>query len=151
MASSQWSVVGGELIKNKKAVFFQGLNFLLFLFFTAIVLSILFVGLPFFTQEKLTATIDEQNAAVQSKALFQILAAQKEGTSTAQKILAGDTERLYELLKELYGEKVQCRLKVDALVQETKCLKLTSPPDNVEILVPSYDGKMHTISLEAAK
>jgi hypothetical protein len=140
-----------KILNNKKAVFFQGLNFLLFLFFTAIVLSILFVGLPFLTQEKLTASIDEQNSAVQSKALFQILSASKEGTSTAQKILAGDTEQLYELLKELYGEKVQCRLKVDALAQETKCLKLTNPPDTVEILVPSYDGKMHTINLEVAK
>ncbi len=136
---------------NSKGVFFQGLNFLLFLFFAVIVLSILSVGLPSYTSQKLTATINEQNSVIQSKGLFQILSAEKEGVSTAQKILLGDTERLYELLKTVYGEKVQCRLKLDALIQETKCLKIINPPDSVEISVPGYDGKTHTISLEVAK
>ena len=140
-----------KVISNKKGIFFQGLNFLLFLFFTAIVLSILFVSLPFFTQERLSATIEEQNEVIQSKTLLQILEAKKEGISTSQKIIMGDTEQLYSLLKEIYGEKVQCRLKIDALAQETKCLNLVSPPNKIELSAPSYDGKIHSISLEAAR
>ena len=127
------------------------MNFLLFLFFTVIVFSILAVGLPLYSNQKLTASIEEQNKIIQSKTLFQILSAEKDGVSTAQKLLTGDTESLYETLKTIYGEKVQCRLKIDALVQETKCMKITNPPDSIEILIPSYDGKIHTINLEAAR
>lgn len=136
---------------NNKAVFFQGMNFLLFLFFSAIILIGLYAGLPLYTQQSLKATLEEQNKAVQSRELFQILAEEKDGISTAQKILLGEVESLQDSLKQIYGEKVQCRLKIDALEQEIKCLKITNPPDIVEILVPDYSGKIHTISLEVVK
>lgn len=134
---------------DRKGMVMNGINLIFAVITIIILLTIAFIFSSFYGSENASFIYEEQNSAKESSKIIMLLG-ENEGYF-AKKISEEDTDEFFRKLKEIYGEDVQCRLKIDALEHYIGCKKITKVVEGVDLIVPGYNGNIHKINMEVAQ
>ena len=138
-----------KMNRSKKGIVMKGINLIFASITIAALLTISFVFSSFYGSEDNSFIYEQQMSAKENSKIIMILA--ENNSYFAQKLVKRETEEFLKRLKQIYGEAVQCRLKIDSLEENIGCKKIMKAVEEAEFMIPGYDGNVHTISIEVAK